>query len=70
MQADAPDGNVEQLGHLRLGQPDGLAVGAQLDAAVAVLAGGEDQVAHAVAASGAGNSCCIRPCLWVLRAAS
>ena len=47
-----------------------VAAGAQLDAALAVLAGVEEQAAHAPAAAGAGNNCCIRPCLWVLRAAS
>ena len=46
MQADVVGADVEQLRHLHLGQPDGLAFGAQLDATAAVLAGVEDQAAH------------------------
>src|SRR5690606_19870494 len=69
MLADVFGGDVEQLGHLRLRQPHGLTVSAQLDAAEAVLGGVEDQAAHAPVASGAGSSCCIRPFLWDLSTA-
>lgn len=46
MQADVVGRDIEQLGHLRLRQPDGLAVGAQLDAATTIFAGVEDQPVH------------------------
>lgn len=46
MQADVVGGHVEQLRHLRLGQPDGLALRAQLDAAGAVLAGVGGRAGH------------------------
>lgn len=49
MQADVVGADIEQLGHLRLRQPDSLAVGAQLDAAGAILGGVEDQGIHALA---------------------
>jgi len=70
VQGDVLLGGGEQLGHFQLGEPHGLAVGAQLDATGAILGGVEDQAAHALTVSGAGNNCCIRPCLWVLRAVS
>ena len=70
VQADVVGRNVKQLRHLCLRQPHGLAVGPQLDATGAVLGGVENQAAHALVVSGTGNNCCIRPCLWVLRAVS
>ncbi|WP_298189115.1 hypothetical protein, partial [Metallibacterium sp.] len=43
---------LEQFGHVQLGEPHGLAIGAQPDAAGAILGGVEDQAVHALAASG------------------
>lgn len=46
VQADVVGADIEQFGHLALGQPHRVAVSAQLDTADAVLGGVEDQAAH------------------------
>jgi hypothetical protein len=68
MQSHVVCAHVKQLRHLQLRQPDGLILGAQRDLAALVVNSLEDQVVHGRGSCGEGNNCCVRPCLWVLRA--